>query len=489
MVKTFYVTTAIDYVNASPHIGHAYQKIIADVLSRWHKILGDDVFYLTGTDEHGLKIARSAEEKNLAPKKFVDKLSREFKKSWELLDIEYDRFIRTTDEDHEKIVKEFIKKLQKKDEIYKGTYEGLYCVGCEAYLTEKDLVNGECQFHPGRKIETLKEDTYFFKLSKYQDKLLKLYKENPEYILPKKRAKEIVNRVKEGLKDLSITRTSFKWGIPYPGDKEHVTYVWFEALLNYITGIGWPKAKFKKYWPANVELLGADNSWFHCVIWPAMLLAGDVKPAKTIFVHGFLTFNGQKISKSLGNVISPEFLVGKYGADSIRYYVCKDFILGDDGDFSEKRLKEVLNGELANDLGNLVSRTLTLCEKYFKGELSKKKDDNLFKKLNLEKIKSFVDAYELHHALDEIWKFVRSANKYINDKEPWKNEKDRDVVLYNLLESLRVISILISPFIPGASEKINKQLGVKVGIIKDIKFGLVKKYKIKKGEILFKKLE
>src|SRR3989304_669120 len=300
MIKKFYVTTAIDYVNAEPHIGHAYQKVIADVLARWHGLRGEKVFFLTGTDEHGQKIAKSAEDANLKPKEFADKMSRKFKNSWDNLNIKYDRFIRTTDKDHEGFVQSFVEKIKK--DIYKGSYEGLYCVGCERFYTEKDLVNGECVYHPGKKIQKVREETYYFKLSKYQNQLLRLYN-NKNFVLPAERKNEIIARVKDGLQDLSITRTNFTWGIPFPLDKKHVIYVWFDALLNYLSGAG----NKHEFWPADVHLLGKDNSWFHAVIWPAMLLSAGYEVPKTVFVHGFLTFNGQKISKSLGNVISPNY--------------------------------------------------------------------------------------------------------------------------------------------------------------------------------------
>ena len=461
MIKKFYVTTAIDYVNAEPHIGHAYQKVIADVLARWHRINGENVFFLTGTDEHGQKIARSAAEAGLKPKEFVDKMSKKFKDAWEKLDIKYDRFIRTTDKDHEAFVKDFVNKIKK--DIYRGSYEGLYCVGCERYYTEKDLVNGECQYHPGKKIEKLKEDTYYFRLSKYQKQLLKLY-ETKNFILPKERRNEIVARVKEGLQDLSITRTSFKWGIEFPLDNEHVIYVWFEALLNYLSGLG----KKHEFWPADLHLLGKDNSWFHAVIWPAMLLSAGYKAPKTVFVHGFLTFNGQKISKSLGNVISPNYLVGKYGSDSIRYFLCRHipFAEGNDGDFSEQALKDRHNNELADKLGNLVSRVSTLAEKYG----VEKTENKLLKKIDTKKIDKLFSNYELDKVLNEIFAFIDLCNEYVQSKKPWET-KDKKV-LYELCDSIKAIAILLSPFVPETSEKIALQFSGK----------------IKKAEILFRKV-
>ena len=475
----FYVTTAIDYVNAEPHIGHAYQKIVADALARWHKLKGEDVFFLTGTDEHGQKITDSAKEAGLPPKEFVDKISEKFRKAWDKLSIKYDRFIRTTDKDHDKFVQEFIKKIQK--DIYKGSYSGLYCVGCERFYTEKDLVNGECQFHPGKKLKLLKEETYYFRLSKYEKDLLKLYRENEEFILPKERRNEIINRVKEGLQDLSITRTNFSWGIPFPLNKDHVVYVWFDALLSYLTGAG----KNQEFWPANVHLLGKDNGWFHAVIWPAMLLASGYKLPKTVFIHGFLTFNGQKISKSLGNVISPEYLVNKYSSDSIRYYVLRNFVFGEDGDFSEKVLAERHNNELANKLGNLVSRVSTLAEKYGLKEVN-------FKKINVDihisnvvrDVSELIERFEFDKALNLIFAFIDTLNQWVQDKKIWETGSKED--LFELATGIRLATILLWPFIPETCERISKTFGFKISL-SDIEKPL-KVIKIKKSEILFKKI-
>lgn len=489
-MEKFYVTTAIDYVNSRPHCGHSYQKIIADVLARWHKLKGEDVFFLTGTDEHGQKVDRAAREAGLSPKEFVDKMSVYFKEAWERLNINPERFIRTTDKDHEKTAQEITKMIWKNGDIYKGFYEGLYCTGCEAYFTERDAVDGKCPIHK-KKLEVLKEETYFFRLSKYQDRLLDYYEKHHEFILPFKRRNEIINRVKEGLKDLSITRTSFSWGIPFPFDKKHAEYVWWEALINYISGIDWPDEKFKKYWPADLHILGVDNGWFHCVIWPAMLFSAGIEPPKTVFIHGFLTINGQKISKSLGNVIDPNYLIKKYGSDTIRYSLVRETPFGEDGDFSEQSLKNRHNNELLNDLGNLLSRVVTLIDKGFSGKIPKRNfDKKLAKELNLEGIEKHMESFELHNALAEIWNFIRACNKYINDKEPWKLEGDElSDILYTLTDSLRIIAILLSPFIPETSGKINEQLGLKAGELKDVKFGLLKKGKIKKGEHLFKKIK
>ena len=473
MKNKFYVTTAIDYVNAEPHIGHAYQKIVADALARWYKLNGRRVWFLTGTDEHGQKVSESARAAGFSEKEFVDKISKKFKEAWKNLDIECDRFIRTTDKDHEKFVQDFVKKIKK--DIYKGAYSGLYCVGCERFYTEKDLVNGECPFHPGKKLKLLKEETYYFKLSKYQKQLLKIY-ENPNLILPEERRNEIINRVKEGLQDLSITRKSLKWGIPFPLDKKHVFYVWFEALLNYLSGAG----KKQEFWPADVHLLGKDNGWFHAVIWPAMLLSAGYEIPKTVFIHGFLTFNGQKISKSLGNSISPNILVQKYGADSIRYYVLRNFVFGEDGDFSEKVLVERHNNELANKLGNLVSRTTSLAEKIG----IEKTGNKLLDKLKLKQIEKQIEDYAFDKALNEIFAFIDICNEYIQNQKLWETKNKKQ--LYELLDSIKAIAILLWSFIPETSEKIAKNLGFKIDFSSITKPLSVKK--IKKSEILFKKI-
>ncbi len=478
----FYVTTAIDYVNAEPHIGHAYQKIVADALARWHKLKGEKVFFLTGTDEHGKKVQRAAEKAGKPVQKFVDETAEKFKEAWKDLNIEYDRFIRTTDEDHKKIVKEFIEKCNKAGKIYLGEYEGYYCTDCEAYYTEKDAPGFVCPVH-NKKLEKLKEKSYFFKLSKYKKFLLDWYKEHPEFILPESRRNEIISRIKEGLQDLSISRTSFSWGIPFPLDKKHVTYVWFDALINYYTATR--KKGKEKFWPADVHLLGKDNSWFHCVYWPAMLKSAGIKLPKTVFVHGFLTFNGQKISKSLGNAISPKTLVEKYGADSVRYFCLRHFPFGEDGDFSEKALIERHNNELANKLGNLVSRVSALAEKY---GVDEKVD---FKKIDVDvhisnvvrDISDLIERFEFDKALNSIFAFIDMLNQWLQEWKSWENrEKD----LYELATGIRLITILLWPFIPETCEKIAKQFGFKISL--DELEKPLKVIKVKKGEILFKKI-
>lgn len=476
--KTFYVTTAIDYPNAEPHIGHAYQKVMADILARWHRLLGEDVFFLTGTDEHGKKIQEAAEKAGKAPKEFVDEMAGKFKKAWDALNVKPDRFIRTTDEDHEELVQEVIKKCDKSGDIYKGFYEGYYCTGCEGYYTEKDMVDGKCPLH-NMSLDKLQEESYFFRLSKYQKFILGLYKKNPEFILPDERRNEMTNRVKEGLKDLSISRTSFSWGIPFPLDNKHIVYVWMDALFNYVSGAG----KNQKYWPATVHLLGKDNGWFHSVYWPAFLKSAGYKLPQTVYIHGFLTFNGQKISKSLGNAISPITLVQKYGADSVRYYLSRNFVFGEDGDFSEQALVKRHNTELADKLGNLVSRASTLAEKY--GLESSRSANALDSSKTVKAVEKYFDSYEFDKALNEIFAFIDRCNEYVQKNKPWETHDKK--VLYQLSNAIKDIAILLSPFMPETAEKIAKTFNFEISL-KCLKEPL-KISKIKKSEILFKKIE
>jgi len=530
MAEKFYVTTAIDYVNAEPHIGHAYQKIVADVLARWNKLQGKEVLFVTGTDEHGKKVEGAAKKAGKKPKEFVDEVSKKFKEAWKALNINYDRFIRTTDKDHKKVVEEFIKKSEANGDIYLGEYEGFYCTGCEAYYTEKDCPDLICPLHK-KPLEKIKEETYFFRLSKYQKFLLDLYKNHPEFIQPNSRRNEIINRVKEGLKDLSITRTSFDWGIPFPLDKKHVTYVWFDALINYYTATR-EKGREDFWGKPTVHLLGKDNTWFHTVYWPAMLKSAGIELPKTTFNHGFLTFNGQKISKSLGNAISPVILVKKYGADSVRYFCLRQFPFasGDDGDFSETALIQRHNDELANKLGNLVSRTSTLAEKYgiektrdrhlparFRKALNNDNaeyeeivrdfnynervdnSDNVIRSLEIKKeegldghllddpqlmnevtqifVKKYIESFQIDKALNIIFAYIDVCNEFLQLRKPWEDTKDiknKRWVLGETVRAIREIAKLLSPFIPESAEKISE---------------IFKTDKIKKSEVLFKKIQ
>ncbi len=474
----FYVTTPIYYPNDIPHIGHAYTTIAADVITRWNKLRGKEVFFLTGTDEHGKKIQDTAKKHDKTPKEFVDALVPKFKEDWEKLGIQYDRFIRTTDKDHESVVKQIIQKLHDNGDIYLGEYEGYYCTGCEAYYTEKDLENGCCPIHK-TKIEKLKEKSYFFRLSKYQKKLLDFYKKNPDFISPENRKQEVLNRVKEGLKDLSVSRTSFDWGIPFPFDKKHISYVWLDALFNYYSAT---REKGRdKFWPVDVHIVGKDILWFHAVYWPAFLLSAGIELPKKIFAHGWWTFDREKISKSRGKVINVKELISIAGVDSARYFLLRATPFGEDGDFSEVALIDRHNNELANKLGNLVSRVIALAEK----NGFEKTENKLLKKLKLKEIENLLDNYEFDKALNGIFAFVDICNEYVQSKKPWETGDKK--ILYELADSLKAIAILLSPFIPSTSEKIAKQFNFDIKY-ENIKLPL-KVSKLKKEGILFRKIE
>jgi methionyl-tRNA synthetase len=465
----YYVTTPIYYPNDVPHIGHAYTTIVADVLARWHSAKGDEVFFLTGTDDHGKKIADTAKKAGKNPKEFTDALVPKFKDAWKKLNIDYDRFIRTTDNDHEKVVQEVLQKVYDNGDIYKGEYEGFYCTGCEAYYTEKDLTgNGECPIHK-TKIEKLKEESYFFKLSKYKKQLLNLYKKHPEFVLPNSKRNEVVSRVKEDLRDLSISRNSFDWGIPLPFDREHVCYVWFDALFNYYSGV---KGKDEKFWPANIHLIGKDILWFHAVYWPAFLISAGIKELPTtVFAHGWWTFDKEKISKSRGKIINVDELISIAGVDAARYFLLRATPFGDDGDFSEKALIDRYNNELADKLGNLVSRVAGLIERHG----TEKSNNKLIKKLKEKEIDKYVENFEFDKALNLIFSFVDNCNEYVQKNKIWEAGcMDREKKLFELKESILKIAELLWPFIPSSAEKIKKQFSSK---------------NIKKGEVLFRKVE
>lgn len=493
MDKTFYISTAIDYPSGPPHLGHCYEKVCADVLARWHRLKEKKVHFSTGLDEHGLKIQKCADKAKKTPQEFVNEIGKLFLELCKKYNISYDDFIRTAEKRHEKAVNNLFKKVYKKGDIYKGHYEGQYCIECETFYTEKELKDGKCPVHD-KPTELVKEESYFFKMGRYQDKLISYIKSN-DFVLPEKKKNEILNRLKEPLRDLSISRTSFSWGVQFPIDPKHIYYVWFDALTNYLTTIGYPNKKYKKFWPANIHLIGIDIVWHHAVIWPTMLMAAGIKPPKTVFVHGFINAEGGvKMSKSLGNVVDPLEIIKYYPVDSIRYFLLREIPFGEDGSFSELKLVKRHNQELANDLGNLLRRTTVLIEKNFQGKIPSKGKDELCKKLKFEKVDSYMKKLELHNALSEIWKFVNECNKYVNDKEPWniKDNKKLSDVLYNLTEALRFISILLKPFMPHTSEEIAKQLGIKdfeKQTFKNLKYGQLKPGRIGKQGILFEKLE
>jgi len=454
--KKFYVTTAIDYVNAEPHVGHAFEKVLADVLARWKRQKSNEVFFLTGVDENAQKNVQSAEKAGMPVKEFINKNTNFFKELCKKLNISYDKFIRTTAKEHSEVVKKILKKIIDNGDIYKGEYEGYYCAGCEAYLTEKDLVNGKCPEH-NKKPEYKKEEAYFFRLSKYKNKLIK-FTEN--YIVPESRKKEILARLKEDLRDVCISRKGAELGVDFPGDKNFKVWVWIDALVNYVSGSS-------KNWPANVHVIGKGINWFHSVIWPALLMSAEIELPKKLLVHGYLNINGKKMSKSLGNVIEPIKLIEKYGTDAVRYSLLRCSVF-EDSDYSEELLISRYNNELANKLGNLVSRVAGLIEKYG----LEKCENKLLKKLELKKIEKHFGNYEFDKVLNETFAFIDACNEYVQNRKIWKTKNKKD--LYNLKEAILKIADLLLPFIPESAGKIKKQFSVK---------------KIKKQEVLFKKIQ
>lgn len=502
--KKYYITTPIYYPSGKWHLGHCYTTVCCDALARYKRMKGFDVFFLTGTDEHGQKIEKKAEEKGCTPKQFVDELVEDIQKLWGLLDISYDKFIRTTDDYHEKAVQKIFNKLYEKGDIYKGKYSGKYCTPCESFWTESQLVGGKCP-DCGRDVIDAEEESYFFRLSKYQDKIKELLT-TTDFLQPQSRVNEMVNNfLKDGLNDLAVSRTSFKWGVPVTFDNKHIVYVWVDALSNYITALGYASENeelFNKFWPANLHMVGKEIVRFHTIIWPALLMALDLPLPKKVYGHGWLLFGGDKMSKSKGNVVDPYILSARYGVDAIRYYLLREISFGSDGNYTNEEFINRINQDLVNDMGNLAKRTLAMSKQYFDGKVTKPTsfteiDDTFIANLNAldKKIEKWMDKINVTKTLECIFEVIGSANKYIDLNKPWElnknGEKDRlNAVIYNLLESIRITSTALLPFLTSSPKKIFASLGVSVPDTLDtMVYGKVNSYATSEIEVLFPRID